>query len=68
MTTPTSMAAISSPRLSSSRGAPKVDTASVSVDASDLKKKKLGSAKKKVVETVRCVCSSTVDSGHMVAS
>ena len=30
-----------------------------------MKKKKPGPAKKKV-ESVRCVCSSTVDSGHMV--
>ena len=42
-----------------------MDKAPVSVEASDVKKKKPGPAKKKV-ESVRCVCSSTVDSGHMV--
>ena len=55
---------MASPRLSS-RGAAKVDKAAVSVDATELRKKKLGLAKKKA-ESVRCVCSSTVDSGHMI--
>ena len=43
-----------------------MDKAPVSVEASDVKKKKPGPDKKKVVESIRCVCSSTVDSGHMV--